>query len=99
MRTAHCLVKRESCAQYTEQKHGQHGGGAPLSSFLLFFVVVLAEHGGCLSSVDRDRELRIWNEREAGRNERETRYLSHSEVADFPWLLVVTRKSQIGQIS
>ena len=42
--------------------------------------------------------LRIWNERGARRNECETRYWSHSEVADFPWLLVVTRKSQTGQI-
>ena len=49
----------ESCAQDTEQKHGKHGGGAPLSSFPLLLVVVFAEHGGCLSSVDRDRELRI----------------------------------------
>ena len=63
----------ESCAQDTEQKHGKHGSGAPLNSFPLLLVVVLAEHGGCLSSVDRDRELRIWNEREARRNECETR--------------------------
>ena len=63
----------ESSAQDTEQKHGKHGCGAPLSSFPLLLVVVLAEHGGCLSSVDRDRELRIWNEREARRNEFETR--------------------------
>ena len=45
----------ESCAQDTEQKHGKHGSGAPLSSFPLILVVVLAEHGGRLSSVDRDR--------------------------------------------
>ena len=63
----------ESCAQDTEQKHGEHGSGAPLSSFPVLLVVVLAEHGGCLSSVDRDRELRIWNEREARRHECETR--------------------------
>ena len=63
----------ESCAQYTEQKHGNHGSGALLSSFPLLLFVVLAEHGGCLSSVDRDRELRIWNEREARRHECETR--------------------------
>ena len=49
----------KSCAQDTEQKHGQHGSGAPLSSFPLLLVVVLVEHGGCLSCVDRDRELRI----------------------------------------
>ena len=59
----------ESCAQDTEQKHGKHGHGALLSSSPLLLVVVLAEHGGCLSSVDRDRGLRIWNEREARRNE------------------------------
>ena len=53
--------------------HGNHGRGALLSPFPLLLVVVLAEHGGCLSSVDRDRELRIWNEREARRHERETR--------------------------
>ena len=41
------------CAQDTEQKHGKDGSGAPLSSFLVLLVVVLAEHGGCLSSVDR----------------------------------------------
>ena len=35
--------------------------------------MVLAEHGGCLSSVDRDRELRIWSEREGRRHECETR--------------------------
>ena len=63
----------ESCAQDTEQKHGKHDSGAPLSSFPLLLVVVLAEHGGCLSSVDRDLELRIWNEREARRHECETR--------------------------
>ena len=51
----------------------QNGSGAPLSSFPLLLVVVLAEHGGCLSSVDRDRELRIWNEREVRRHECETR--------------------------
>ena len=55
-----------SCAQDTEQKHGKHGSGAPLSSFPLLLVVVLAEHGGCLSSsVDHDRELRIWSDRGA----------------------------------
>ena len=71
----------ESCAQDTEQKHGKHGSGAPLSSFPLLLVVVLAEHGGCLSSVDRDRELRIWNEREARRNECETRWTVYLERA------------------
>ena len=64
---------KESCAQDTEQKHGKHASGALLSSFPLLLVVVLAEHGGCLSSVDRDRGLRNWNEREARRNECETR--------------------------
>ena len=34
----------ESCAQDTEQKHGKHGSGAPLSSFPQLLVVVLAEH-------------------------------------------------------
>ena len=63
----------ESCAQDTEQVHGKHGSGALLSSFPLLLVEVLAEYGGCLSSVDRDRELRIWNEREARLNECETR--------------------------
>ena len=47
----------ESCTQDTEQKHGKHGSGAPLNSFPLILAVVLAEHGGRLSSVDRDREL------------------------------------------
>ena len=61
-----------SCAQDAEQKHCKHGSGALLSSFLLLFVVVLVERG-CLSSVDRDRELRIWSERETRRNECETR--------------------------
>ena len=61
------------CAQDTEQKHRKHGSGALLSSFPLLLVAVLAEHGGCLSSVDRDRGLRIWREREARRNECETR--------------------------
>ena len=59
----------ESCAQDTEQQHGKHGSGALLSSFPVLLVVVLAEHGGCLSSVDRDRGLRIWSERKARRNE------------------------------
>ena len=71
----------ESCAQDTEQKHGKHGSGAPLSSCPLLLVVVLAEHGGCLSSVDRDRELRIWNEREARRHECETRWTAYLERA------------------
>ena len=44
-----------------------------LSSFPLILAVVLAEHGGRLSSVNRDRGLRIWNEREARRHECETR--------------------------
>ena len=65
-------LSRKCVARWT-QIHCKHGCGAPLSSFPLLLVVVLAEHGGCLSSVDRDRELRIWNEREARRNECETR--------------------------
>ena len=73
VRTAHRRCQAQIVAQDTEQKHGKHGSGAPLSSFPLLLVVVLAEHGGCLSSVDRDRELRIWNEREARQNECETR--------------------------
>ena len=73
VRTAHRRCQAQIVAQDTEQKHGKHGSGAPLSSFPLLLVVVLAEHGGCLSSVDRDRELRIWNEREARRHECETR--------------------------
>ena len=67
----------ESCAQDTEQIHGKHGSGALLSSFPLLHVVVLVEHGGCLSSVDRDRGLRIWNER----NECETRWVANLERA------------------
>ena len=72
--TAHlCQAKTgHTCAQDTEQIHGKHGSGAPLSSSPLI-LVVLAEHCGCLSSADRDRELRIWNEREARRHECETR--------------------------
>ena len=69
------------CAQDTEQQHCKHGSGAPLSSFPLLLVVVLAEHSGCLSSVDRDRELRIWNEREARRHECETRRIACLEPA------------------
>ena len=60
-------VKHKSVAQDTEQKYGKHGSGALLSSFPLLVVAVLAEHGGCLSSVDRDCGLRIWKEREARR--------------------------------
>ena len=60
---------KESCAQDTEPIHGKHGSGALLGSFPLLFVVVLVEHVGCLSSGDRDRGLRIWNECEARRNE------------------------------
>ena len=63
----------ESCAQDAEQIHGKHGSGELLSSFPLLLVVVLAEHGGCLSSVGRGRGLRIWNEREARRHECEIR--------------------------
>ena len=46
-----------------------------------FVVVVLTEHGGCLSSVDRDREFRIWNEHEARRNECESRWTACLERA------------------
>ena len=88
VRTAHRRCQAQIVAQDTEQKHGKHGSGALLSSFPLLLVVVLAEHCGCLSSVDRDRELRIWNERGARQND-----WSHSEVADFPWLLVLTQKT------
>ena len=73
VRTAHRRCQAQIVAQDTEQKHGKHGSGAPLSSFPLILAVVLAEHGGRLSSVDRDRELRIWSEREARRHECETR--------------------------
>ena len=71
--TAHRRCQAQIVAQDTEKKHGKHCSGAPLSSVPLILGVVLAEHGGCLSSVDRDRELRIWNEREARRHECETR--------------------------
>ena len=88
-------VKHKSVAQDTVQKHCKHGSGALLSSFPLLLVVVLAEHGGCLSSVDRDRGLRIWNEREARRNECETRcWLS----LERPWLLVVTRSHNLESV-
>ena len=48
----------------------QTWSGAPLSSFPLILAVVLASTGVLC---DRDRELRIWNERGARRNECETR--------------------------
>ena len=73
VRTTHRRCQVQIVAQDTEQKHGKHGGGAPLSSFPLLLVVVLAKHAGCLSFVDCDRELRIWSEREARRHECETR--------------------------
>ena len=88
----------ESSAQDTEQKHDKHGSGAPLSSFLLLLVVVLAEHGGCLSSVssvDRDRELRIWNEREARRHECETPLLVDVGTSCEELVTGVIPKSQI----
>ena len=81
VRTAHHRCQAQSVAQDTEQIHGKHGSGALLSSFPLLLVAVLAEHGGCLSSVDRDRGLRIWNEREACRNECETRWIAYLERA------------------
>ena len=81
VRTVHRRCQAQIVAQDTEQKHGKHGGGAPLSSFPLLLVVVLAEHGGCLSSVDRDRELRIWTECEARRHECETRWTAYLERA------------------
>ena len=71
----------ESCVQDTGQKHCKHGRGALLGLFPLLLVVVLAEHVGCLSSVGRDRGLRIWNEREARRNEFETRWIACLERA------------------
>ena len=74
-------VNHKSVAQDAEQKHGKHGSGALLSSFPVLLVVVLAEHCGCLSSVDRDRGLRIWNEREARRKECETRWTAYLERA------------------
>ena len=84
----------ESCAQDTEQILGKHGSGVLLSPFPLFFVAVLVEQVGCLSSGDRDRGLRIWNEREARRNDQGTRcWLSLERVRNS--LLVVTSKSQI----
>ena len=49
--------------------HGKHGSGALLSPCPLFLVAVLAEHVGCLFSGDRDRGLRIRNEREDRRKE------------------------------
>ena len=81
VRTAHHSCEAQSVAQDTEQKHDKHGSGALMSSFLLLLVAVLAGHGGCLSSVDRDRGLRIWNEREARRNECETRGTAYLEQA------------------
>ena len=56
-----------------------------MSSFPLILAVVLAEHGGRLSSVDRDRELRIWNEREARRHECETRWTAYLELTERVW--------------
>ena len=81
VRTAHRWCQAQIVAQDTEQKHGKHGSGAWLSSFPLILAVVLTEHGGRLSSVDRDRELRIWNERGARRNGCETRWTAHLERA------------------
>ena len=81
----------EGCAQDTEQEHGKHGSGTLLSSFPLVGTSV------------RLVGLRVWSEREARRNECETRcWLSFGtskelvaggdcKVADCPWLLVVTR--------
>ena len=81
VRTAHDRCQAQSVAQDAGQIHGKHGSGALLSLFPLFLVAVLAEHGGCLSSGDRDRGLPIWNEREARRNECETRWVANLERA------------------
>ena len=40
--TAHRRCQAQIVAQDTEQKHGKHGSGAPLSSFPLLLVVVVA---------------------------------------------------------
>ena len=94
VRTAHHRCQALSVAQDTEHIHGKHGSEALLSPFPLFLVAVLGGHVGCLSSGDRDRGLRIWNEREARRNECGTRcWLSLERVRNS--LLVVTPKSQI----
>ena len=81
VRTAHRRCQAHIVAQDTEEKHSKHGSGAPLSSFPLLLIVVLAEHGGCPSSVDRDRELRIWSEREGRRHECESRWTAFLERA------------------
>ena len=81
LQTAHtwwCVIHspfhscREKCVARWTQIHGKHGSAALLSSFPLLLVVVLAEHGGWLSSVDRHRWIaylerarssstRVWN--------------------------------------
>ena len=69
VRTPRRRCQAKKVAQDTEKKHG------------MLLVVVLAKHGGCLSSVDRDRGLRIWSEREARRLECETRLTAYLERA------------------
>ena len=83
VRTAHRRCQAQIVAQDTEQKHGKLGSGAPLSSFPLLLVVVLAERSGCVSSVDRDRELPIWSEREARQIECETRWTVSGTSAEL----------------
>ena len=81
-------IKHKSSARDTEHIHCKHGGGAPLSPFLLFLVAVLAEHVGRLSSGDRDCGLRIWNEK--GRSSEQvwkSLLVVTPKVADCPcWL-------------
>ena len=60
VRTAHRRCQAQIVAQDTEQKHGKHGSGAPLSSFPLLSLLWCS-----LSTVVACPQLRIWSEREA----------------------------------
>ena len=80
VRTAHHRCQAQSVAQDTEQTR-QTWYRSAVESFPLLLVAVLAEHFGCLSSGHRDRGLRIWTEREARRNECETRWVAYLERA------------------